>query len=141
MVIHEKEIEVRYAETDQMGVVYHANYLVWLEIGRTHLINELGFSYAGLEKDGYISPVTNVNIDYRLPVTYGDKVKVRTWIAKYGKLRTTYGYEIVLPDGRISSTATTDHVVVKKENFRPVSLAKIAPDWDARYKEIAKELV
>ena len=141
MVISEKEIEVRYAETDQMGVVYHANYLIWLEIGRTQLIKDLGFSYAGLEKDGYLSPVTNVNINYRIPVTYGDKVKVRTWIEKYGKIRTTYGYEIVHLDGRISSTATTDHVVVKKENFRPVSLAKIDPAWDAKYKEIAKELV
>ena len=52
--ISEKEIEIRYAETDQMGVVYHANYLVWMEIGRTKLIEDLGYTYAQLEADGYL---------------------------------------------------------------------------------------
>ena len=139
MFISEKEIEVRYAETDQMGVVYHANYLVWLEMGRTQLIQDLGFSYAGLEKDGYLSPVTNVNINYKTPVKYGDRVKVRTWIEKHGRLRTTYGYEVVHTDGTLSSTATTEHVIVRKEDFRPVSLAKIDTAWDNKYKEIVKE--
>lgn len=138
MFISEKEIEVRYAETDQMGVVYHANYVIWLEIGRTQLIKDLGFSYAGLEKDGYLSPVTNVNIHYKSSVKYGETVVVRTWIESHGKLRTTYGYEIVHEDGTIASTATSEHVVVNKDNFRPVSLKKVHPEWDAKYLEIAK---
>ncbi|MFJ5769868.1 acyl-CoA thioesterase [Psychrobacillus sp. NPDC093180] len=138
MFISEKEIEVRYAETDQMGVVYHANYVIWLEIGRTQLIKDLGFSYAGLEKDGYLSPVTNVNINYRSSVRYGETVVVRTWIESHGKLRTTYGYEIVHEDGTVASSATSEHVVVNKDNFRPVSLKKVHPEWDAKYTEIAK---
>lgn len=138
MFISEKEIEVRYAETDQMGVVYHANYVIWLEIGRTQLIKDLGFSYAGLEKDGYISPVTNVNVHYKTSVTYGETVTIRTWIESHGKLRTTYGYEIVHRDGTIASIATSEHVVVKKDSFRPVSLKKIDPVWDAKYAEVAK---
>lgn len=138
MFISEKEIEVRYAETDQMGVVYHANYVIWLEIGRTQLIQDLGFTYAGLEEDGYISPVTNVNINYKSSVKYGENVIVRTWIENHGKLRTTYGYEIVHMDGTIASTATSEHVIVKKDTFRPISLKKIDPAWDAKYAEIAK---
>lgn len=138
MFISEKEIEVRYAETDQMGVVYHANYVIWLEIGRTQLIKDLGFSYAGLEKDGYLSPVTNVNINYKSSVRYEETVVVRTWIESHGKLRTTYGYEIVHEDGTIASSATSEHVVVNKDNFRPVSLKKVHPAWDAKYMEIAK---
>lgn len=138
MFISEKEIEVRYAETDQMGVVYHANYVIWLEIGRTQLIKDLGFSYAGLEKDGYISPVTNVNINYKSSVQYGETVIVKTWIENHGKLRTTYGYEIVHADGTVASTATSEHVVVKKDNFRPVPLKKIHPEWDSKYAAIAK---
>ena len=138
MFISEKEIEVRYAETDQMGVVYHANYVIWLEIGRTQLIKDLGFSYAGLEKDGYLSPVTNVNINYKSSVRYGETVVVRTWIESHGKLRTTYGYEIVHEDGTIASSATSEHVVVNKDNFRPVSLKKVHPAWDVKYMEIAK---
>lgn len=138
MFTSEKEIEIRYAETDQMGVVYHANYLVWLEIGRTKLIEDLGFTYAGLEQDGYLSPVTDLSIQYKAAMKYGQKAFVRTWIESHGRLRTLYGYEILHEDGTIAATATTEHVVVKKENFRPVSLAKIDPEWDAKYKEIQR---
>ena len=138
LFISEKEIEIRYAETDQMGVVYHANYLVWLEIGRTKLIEDLGFTYAGLEAEGYLSPVTDLSIQYKASMKYGQKALVRTWVESHGRLRTSYGYEIVHEDGTISATAITEHVVVIKENFRPVSLAKIAPEWDAKYKEIQR---
>lgn len=138
MYISEKEIEIRYAETDQMGVVYHANYLVWMEIGRTNLIESLGFSYAGLEANGYLAPVTDLSIQYKLAMRYGQKATVRTWIESHGRLRTTYGYEIVHADGMIAATATSEHVVVKKENFRPVSLKKFAPDWDAKYTEVQR---
>jgi acyl-CoA thioester hydrolase len=138
LFISEKEIEIRYAETDQMGVVYHANYLVWMEIGRTKIIEDLGFTYAGLEADGYISPVIDLSIQYKASMKYGQKAIVRTWIESHGRLRTTYGYEILHEDGTIAATATSEHVLVKKESFRPVSLAKIAPDWDLKYNEIKR---
>lgn len=138
MFISEKEIEIRYAETDQMGVVYHANYLVWMEIGRTKLIEDLGFTYAGLESDGYLSPVTDLSIQYKAAMRYGGNATVRTWIESHGKLRTTYGYEIVHPDGTVAATAKSEHVIVRKDTFRPVALRKIAPVWDAKYVEIAK---
>lgn len=138
MYISEKEIEIRYAETDQMGVVYHANYLVWMEIGRTKLIEDLGYTYAQLEKDGYLSPVTDLSIQYKAAMRYGQKAVVRTWIESHGRLRTTYGYEIVHEDGSIAATATSEHVLVKKDTFRPVSLAKVDPDWHAKYTEIQR---
>jgi len=56
MFVSEKQIEIRYAETDQMGVVYHANYIIWMEIGRTQLVSDVGFKYAALEEDGYVAP-------------------------------------------------------------------------------------
>jgi len=138
MHISEKVIEIRYAETDQMGVVYHANYLVWMEIGRTKLIEDLGYTYAGLEADGYVSPVTDLSIQYKAAMRYGQKAIVRIWVESHGRLRTTYGYEIVHEDGTIAATAMSEHVVVKKESFRPVSLSKVAPQWDAKYKEIQR---
>lgn len=138
MFLSDKEIEIRYAETDQMGVVYHANYLVWMEIGRTALIEDLGFTYAGLEKDGYLSPVTDLSIQYKASMKYGQKATVRTWVESHGKLRTTYGYEILHEDGTIAATAKSEHVVVRKDTFRPVSMKKIDPVWDAKYSEIAK---
>ncbi|MFD1204299.1 MULTISPECIES: thioesterase family protein [Sporosarcina] len=138
MFVSEKEVEIRYAETDQMGVVYHANYLIWMEIGRTSLIKDLGFTYAGLEAEGYLSPVIDLSIQYKAAMTYGQTAKVRTWIETHGKLRTVYGYEILHEDGTVAATATSEHVLVKKDSFRPVSLKKIDPIWDAKYMEIRR---
>ncbi|WP_142827934.1 acyl-CoA thioesterase [Planococcus soli] len=140
MYISEKEIEIRYAETDQMGVVYHANYIIWLEIGRTKLIEDLGFTYAGMEKDGYLSPVTDISIQYKAVLRYGQKAFVRTWVEEHGRLRTKYGYEIVHEDGTIAATAISEHVVVKKDTFRPVSIKKIYPEWHEKYEEIKKQV-
>ncbi|RNF41126.1 acyl-CoA thioesterase [Planococcus salinus] len=138
MHISEKEIEIRYAETDQMGLVYHANYLIWLEIGRTKLIEDIGFTYAGMEEQGFISPVTDVSIQYKAALRYGQKAKVRTWVEDHGRLRTTYGYEVVHEDGTIAAKATSEHVVVKKDTFRPVPLKKVNPAWNEKYEEIKK---
>ncbi|WP_153124307.1 acyl-CoA thioesterase [Peribacillus tepidiphilus] len=138
MYISEKEIEVRYAETDQMGVVYHANYLVWMELGRTKIVKDLGFNYTDMEKDGVISPVLNVNINYLKSVRYGENVKIKTWIEKYDGIRTTYGYEIVNEKNEICATATSDHVCVKKENFRPISIKRLYPDWHEVYEKNKK---
>ncbi|ARD46904.1 hypothetical protein SporoP37_01125 [Sporosarcina sp. P37] len=138
MFSSEKEIEVRYAETDQMGVVYHANYLIWMEIGRTTLIKDLGYEYAQLERDGYLSPVTELSVKYKTSITYGETITVKTWVESHGKLRTVYGYEILHADGSIAATAVSEHVLVKKDSFRPVSLRKIHPEWDAAYLEIQR---
>ncbi|MFP3357429.1 acyl-CoA thioesterase [Planococcus citreus] len=138
MYISEKEIEIRYAETDQMGVVYHANYLIWLELGRTQLIEDLGFTYAGMESQGFLSPVTDISIQYKAALRYGQKARVKTWVESHGRLRTTYGYEVLHEDGTLAAKATSEHVVVKKDSFRPVPLAKVAPEWDAKYKEVVR---
>ncbi|WIL40028.1 thioesterase family protein [Kurthia sp. YJT4] len=139
MYISEKEIEIRYAETDQMGVVYHANYVIWLEMGRTQLIKDLGFSVTELEDAGYVSPVMNVNISYKAALRYGKPAKIRTWVKTQDRLRTVYGYEILHEDGTVAATATTEHIIVKKDSFRPISMMKIDPVWYERYLEIAEE--
>ncbi|BDH61717.1 hypothetical protein MTP04_18470 [Lysinibacillus sp. PLM2] len=137
MFVSEKKIEIRYAETDQMGVVYHANYLVWMEIGRTQLVSDLGFNYAGLEEQGYISPVLDLSIQYKKAMRYGQIATVRTWVDSHSKLKTIYGYEILHEDGSIAATAKSVHTLVKKENFRPYPLSKIDSVWDEKYSEIA----
>ena len=138
MFISETTVEVRYAETDQMGVVYHANYLIWCELGRTKIVKDLGFDYSKLEEDGYLSPVMDFSIQYKAAMRYGQTATVRTWIEEHTNLRTTYGYEILHEDGTVAVTAKSVHILVKKENFRPVALKKIDPDWDAKYAEVAK---
>lgn len=138
MFISEKEIEIRYAETDQMGVVYHANYVIWLEIGRTQLIRDLGFSVTAFEEAGYVSPVMNVNISYKASLRYGNPAIVKTWVKSQDKLRTVYGYEILHEDGTVAATATTEHIIVKKENFRPVPFKRVDEVWYNKYLEIAE---
>ncbi|ABS22504.1 acyl-CoA thioesterase [Bacillus cytotoxicus] len=139
MFVAEQEIEIRYAETDQMGVVYHSNYLVWLELGRTKLIQDLGFSYVEMEKDGIISPVLDLQISYRKAMRYGEKAIVKTWVDSVSPLRVIYGYEIYNGDGDLCITATTTNICVKKEGFRPVSLKKLYPEWYAKYEEIKRK--
>jgi len=134
----EKQIEVRYAETDQMGVVYHANYLVWMEVGRTQFIKELGFHYADMEKAGVISPVIDLQVSYKKPLHYGETATVKTWIEYYDGIRVTYGYEILTPDGEIAVTATSQHVCVKRDSFRPISIKKYFPDWHEAYEQAKK---
>ncbi len=71
--MHTIQIPVRYQETDMMGIVYHANYLVYLEIARTELLRELGVEYKDMEQAGFVSPVTNVSVDYKKSVTFGTR--------------------------------------------------------------------
>ncbi|MEB1809477.1 MAG: acyl-CoA thioesterase [Bacillaceae bacterium] len=131
-------IEVRYKETDQMGVVHHSNYVVWCEVGRTHLIRELGFNYAEMESDGILSPVTAINLAYKFPAKYGDTVTIETWIERYDGIRVVYGYNIANGDGVQCVTGTSEHVCVKKESFRPISIRKHLPDWHAVYEREKK---
>jgi acyl-CoA thioester hydrolase len=140
MHISEKAIEVRYAETDQMGVVYHANYIIWMEIGRSQLIKDLGFNYTEMEADGIISPVLDIQASYKKPVTYGETVTIKTWIEKYDGLRVTYGYEILTESGDVSVVGSSVHVCVKKENFRPISIKRHYPEWHEAYEANKKEV-
>lgn len=138
MEINRTEIEVRYQETDQMGVVYHGNYLVWFEIGRTKYMNQLGFKYDEMEASGFLSPVIDVQISYKKAVRYGEKVWVETWLKDYDKIRTTYGYRVLNELGEIAVTGSTSHVIVRKDTFKPVLLRKVHPEWHEAYKERVK---
>ncbi|MGG1877202.1 thioesterase family protein [Paenibacillus cisolokensis] len=85
---------VRYQETDQMGVVYHANYLNWFEIGRTEMIRELGYSYRNMEDEGLLLPVVDLDVRYRKPAKYDDVVTVFTRMSSFSPLRINYEYEV-----------------------------------------------
>ena len=85
-----REIEVRYSETDQMGVVYHANYLVWMEVGRTSFLSDVGFSMSEIEREGYMFPVYAMDIKFLNATRYDEKVIVETEIYKTSKIKTIY---------------------------------------------------
>lgn len=102
------EIRVRYAETDQMGVVYHSHYLVWCEIGRTDLIRRLGTPYAELERQGVMLAVVDASIRYHAAARYDDLVRVRTRLSGVRSRSITFDYTVELVEsGRKLVTART----------------------------------
>lgn len=135
-IIHTK-IQVRYVETDQMGVVYHSNYLVWFELGRTAFLNASGLDYLKLEGEGFFSPLIEVEASFKSPVRYGEEAAVETWVDDYDGLRVTYGYDISVGE-RLCVTGRTKHVCVRKEDFKPVSLRRNLPDWHEFYERVKR---
>ncbi len=115
-------LRVRYAETDQMGVVYHANYFVWFEVGRVELLRTLGHSYRDLEAAGINLPVIRAECDYRRPARYDDELEVRTTGRLLSALRVEFRYELVrLDDDTLLATARTEHVPLNRDG-RPCRL-------------------
>ena len=94
----EIEIRVRYAETDQMGVVYHANYLVWCEMGRTDFIRDLGLSYAAMERSGVSLAVSELSARYHAPARYDDLIRVRTTLVDVRSRMIVFDYRITNAD-------------------------------------------
>jgi acyl-CoA thioester hydrolase len=110
---HEALLRVRYAETDKMGVVYHANYLVWFEIGRTEFCRARGFSYRDMEEnEESFLVVVESYCRYKAPAYYDDVLRVRTHITELRRRSLRFGYEIVREsDGTVIAEGETGHVV------------------------------
>lgn len=136
-------IRVRYQETDQMGVVFHGNYVTWFEIGRTEWIRNIGYQYRDIEQNGLLFPVIDLAVKYVLPAKYDDMVIVCTRMKEYTPLRmefenqvrrvpaehfisTNIELEEQLP-GELLVTGGTKHVWVN-EQFQPARLHKVMPD-------------
>jgi acyl-CoA thioester hydrolase len=99
---------VNYSETDQMGVVYHARYLVWLDVARCDYLRQSGMSYRELEDAGLRLAVSEVVVKYRQPARYDDLVRVRCWVRDVASRRVEFGYAVEhAEDGRLLATAST----------------------------------
>ncbi|MCG7384909.1 thioesterase family protein [Paenibacillus sp. ACRRY] len=141
-------LRVRYQESDQMGVVYHANYLNWFEIGRTEMIRQMGYTYRKMEEQGLLLPVTGLDVKYHKPAKYDDEIMILTRIVAFSGLRLNYEYDVrrmtedlaaqfgigeqvwasdeSLPGERLV-TGSTQHVWVNGD-WKPVRLDKAAPE-------------
>jgi acyl-CoA thioester hydrolase len=119
----ETRIRVRYAETDQMGVVYYANYFVWMEVGRVELCRACGFQYRDMEKDdGVLLAVAESNCRHHWPARYDDEVIIRAWIEQADRRIVTFGYEMrLVADDRKVATGYTKHIFLSKD-FRRTRL-------------------
>jgi len=110
-------VRVRYAETDQMGVVYHANYFIWFEVGRVELLRHLGFSYRDMEqKDDCFIAVVDARCRYKAPARYDDEIIVRTHLKNVRESLVHFGYELLRAgDGTILAEGETTHIVTDAE--------------------------
>lgn len=108
---------VNYSETDQMGLVYHANYLIWLDMARTEHLREAGMTYRDLEAQGIYLAVTEARIRYRLPARYDDLVRVRCWVRELASRRVTFGYAVERADsGELLATAETSLIALNRQH-------------------------
>jgi acyl-CoA thioester hydrolase len=112
-LINETRIRVRYAETDQMGVVYHSNHFIWFEVGRVELLRQFGFSYKEMEnEDDCFIAVVDARCRYRAPVHYDDEVVVRTYLKHVREKMIRFGYELRgEDDGKLLAEGETTHIV------------------------------
>jgi acyl-CoA thioester hydrolase len=111
--VSETRVRVRYAETDQMGVVYYANYLIWFELGRVELLRQLGFDYKRMEvEDDCWIPVVEANCRYKSPARYDDELRIRTEIAAMRSSVLKFRYRIErLTDRQLLAEGETTHVI------------------------------
>jgi acyl-CoA thioester hydrolase len=106
-------VRVNYSETDQMGVVYHARYVVWLDVARTEHLRQAGMSYRELEAAGFRLAVGELALRYARPARYDDLIRIRTWVRETASRRVTFGYAIELADaGTLLATARTSMMVL-----------------------------
>ena len=121
MSCFETRFRVRYAETDQMGIVYYANYLIWMEIGRVEYCRQAGFAYAEMEAEhGVLLTVVEANCRYKFPARYDEEIFVRTRILRSNPKVIVFGYEIVrAEDGRLLAEGDTKHVFCSRD-LKPV---------------------
>jgi acyl-CoA thioester hydrolase len=115
-------VRVRYAETDKMGIVYYANYLVWFEIGRTDWLRDTGWTYRAMEEDGIQLPVIEAHCEYRQGARYDDEVEIRTRAQKLSPVRIQFDYEAVRrADGAVLATGYTVHATIDRQG-RPTRM-------------------
>jgi acyl-CoA thioester hydrolase len=109
----ETRLRVRYAETDQMGVVYHSNFIIWFEVGRVEAMRQLGFSYKQMEHDGCHLPVVEVRCRFKAPALYDEEILVRTHIKNLRASMIHFVYEVVrADDGTLLAEGETIHFTV-----------------------------
>ncbi|MEK4297166.1 thioesterase [Paenibacillus odorifer] len=158
---YKSTLRVRYQESDQMGVVYHANYLNWFESGRTEMFRQVGFTYRELEKQGVLLPVTSADLQFKSPARYDDLISVYARMTTFSALRVVFEYQVrrlseeeggnsedllatlgelrsMDPPGELLVTGTTSHVWVNRE-WRPARLDRALPELFHAIKEALRE--
>ena len=123
-MISKSKINVRYAETDKMGIVHHSVYPIWYEVARTDFCKEIGFTYAKMEEEGVMTPLVGLECKYIKPAYYDDELEVQTQIRKLTPARIEFYYEVYNnKDNTLLNIGSTTHAIVGKE-LKPINLKK-----------------
>jgi acyl-CoA thioester hydrolase len=126
---NETHLRVRYAETDQMGVVYHGSYLPWLEVGRVELLRSMGYHYKDLEAAGCVLAVAEVNVRYALPALYDDLIGVWARIKESNPRLVTIEYQVKRAEtGELLASGYTKHIFLNKATLRPMRVPEAFKD-------------
>ena len=121
--------KAQYYETDQMGVIHHANYIRWFEEARIDFLQKTGFPYERVESMGITLAVLELSCEYKSPVVFGETVHIQTWPKACSHSRMTMSYRITdSVTGELRTTGETHHFFFRKEDARPVSLKKAIPE-------------
>lgn len=134
MKIHEFNVRVRYAETDQMGVVYHGNYAQYFEMGRVEWLRNLGLTYKFMEQKGVMLPVVSLTMNYKKPARYDDLLTVRTIFKKQQSVKIEFEYEILNEQGELLTTGNSVLVFVDMKTGRPI----LPPDYVSEKMDLVK---
>ena len=127
---------VQYYETDRMGITHHSNYIRWMEEARVDFLSQIGWDYARLEEMGIISPVINVNCDYKKTTTFSDKVSIKVLVKEFKGVKLFLSYEMKNEDGAVVCTATSSHAFLTKEG-KPIRVQKEYPEFYKTLSELA----
>lgn len=117
-------LRVRYAETDKMGIVYHANYLIWFEVGRSELFRELNFPYTLLEQQGLALAVVEADCRYRKPTHYDDELVIVTELDRFSSIIVNFSYKVYCQD-TLMAEGKTKHMFINSEG-RSANIRKYA---------------
>lgn len=129
---------VRYAETDQMGIVHHSNYTIWFEAGRTDFLKQAGFPNSGIEARGVLLPLYGMNCRYKNPAKYEEEIAVVTSLKQVSRVRLCFSYQVVnTADSRLLAIGETMHAWTDK-NLKPVDAGKAVPDVYERLNSFVK---
>lgn len=120
MIEHQISIRVQYNETDQMGVVHHANYLKYMELGRIEWLRSLGISYADMEENGVLLPVVSVHVNFKSPASFDDILTLKTRLEKLPRGSIDFTYEMTGADHRVIMTGKVVLAFIRASDFRPV---------------------
>ena len=129
--VYETSLRVRYAETDQMGVVYHSNYIIWFEVGRVEMLRQLGFTYREMEAEDHVHiAVVDIRCRFKAPARYDDLITIHTRLLNVRESLLHFGYQIIrAEDGTLLAEGETIHIVVDSELNRMSLPPKYLPSF------------